>query len=135
MPPFDDAKDDVDAHLQRFERYALSQDWPQSDWAINLSALLKGKALDVYSRLGSEEANNFQVLKTVLLKRHWLTEDGFRLKFRSARPEPGETPSQFTVRLSNLLTRWIDLSTIEKSYEGLIDLLLREQYINVAIKI
>ena len=70
LPPFDDTKDDVDAYLQRYERYAVSQEWPKPDWAINLSALLKGKALDVYSRLDSKEANDYQVLKTALLKRY-----------------------------------------------------------------
>ena len=130
LPPFDDTKDDVDAYLQRYERYAVSQEWPKPDWAINLSALLKGKALDVYSRLDSKEANDYQVLKTALLKRYRLTEDGFRLRFRSARPEPGETPTQFAVRLANLMTRWVELAAIEKTYLGLTDLLLREQYIN-----
>lgn len=130
LPPFDDSKDDVDAYLQRYERYAVSQEWPKTDWAINLSALLKGKALDVYSRLDSKEANDYQILKTALLKRYRLTEDGFRCRFRSARPEIGETPSQFAVRLANLMTRWTDLANIEKNYQGLTDLLLREQYIN-----
>jgi len=51
LPPFDDEKDNMDSYLHRFERYAETQKWSRDDWALHLSALLKGKALDVCSRL------------------------------------------------------------------------------------
>ena len=51
LPHFVDGKDNMDAYLERFERYASNQRWPTSAWAINLGALLQGRALDVYSRL------------------------------------------------------------------------------------
>lgn len=51
LPPFSDGKDNMDAYLKRFERFATSAEWPKKEWATNLSALLQGKALDVYSRL------------------------------------------------------------------------------------
>ena len=37
----------MDAYLKRFERYEESLKWPQDEWAVNLSALLRGKALEV----------------------------------------------------------------------------------------
>lgn len=49
LPFFDDSHDEMDSYLLRFETYAEAQRWDRSDWAINLSALLKGKALDVYA--------------------------------------------------------------------------------------
>ena len=51
MSCFDDRVDDMDAFLHRFEVYADSKGWKKGKWAVYLSALLKGKALDVYSRL------------------------------------------------------------------------------------
>jgi hypothetical protein len=48
IPPFDETKDDIDSFLRRFERYALSMKWDKSMWATHLSALLKGRALDVF---------------------------------------------------------------------------------------
>ena len=51
-----------DAYLQRFERYAAVQNWPGSTWAINLSALLKGKALEAYSRLSVDAASEYDRL-------------------------------------------------------------------------
>ena len=43
----------MDAYLQRFECYAPTQQWSKDKWAIHLSALLKGKALEVYSTFNS----------------------------------------------------------------------------------
>ena len=48
LQPFDDKNDDMDAFIRRFETYAVSLEWPKDRWAINLSALLHGIALDVY---------------------------------------------------------------------------------------
>ena len=130
LPPFDENKDDLDAYIQRFERYAKSQYWDQGEWAINLSALLKGKALDVYSRLAADDANTYETLKDALLKRFHLTAIGFQNKFRSARPDEGETAPQFVARLDNLFTRWADMDKTAKTYDGIKDLLLREQFLN-----
>ena len=48
LQPFDDKNDDMDAFIRRFESYAVSLEWPIDKWALNLSALLHGIALDVY---------------------------------------------------------------------------------------
>jgi len=59
LPHFDESKDNIDSYLRRFERYAVLQDWPADDWALYLSALLKGRSLEVYSRLTEEEAHDY----------------------------------------------------------------------------
>ena len=133
LPPFDELKDDLDAYIQRFERYAISQDWERDEWAINLSAFLKGKALDVYSRLAVEDATKYDSLKDALLKRFHLTAIGFRQKFREIRAEKGETAPQFVARLDCTLTRWIEMDKTIKTYDGLKDLILREQFLIIII--
>ena len=129
LPEYREEKDDIDAYLQRFERYADSNKWKKEDWALNLSALLHGKGLDTYCRLSPNEANNYDLLKTELLKAYQLTEDGFRSKFKEAKPEKDESAPQFAMRLENYLQRWIDLSSAQKTYPGLADLLLRDQFL------
>ena len=131
LPCFDDNKDDMDSYLRRFERYAKVQHWHVDNWATHLSALLKGRALDVYALLPSDEASNYKALKTALLKRYDLTEDGFKLKFRSCRPENCETFLQFSVRLSNYFQRWFEMSKSTKSLESLFDIMLRDQFLHV----
>ena len=130
LPPFDDGKDDMDAYIQRFERYAEVQGWSRAQWAIHLSALLKGKALEAYARMPKEDALDFDKLKAALLIRFELTEEGFKKKFRACRPEPGETFTQFSARLRCYFQRWIELAeTKEGDYKGLLDLMLRDQFL------
>lgn len=128
LPVFEETNDCIDSYLQRFERFASNAKWEESIWAINLSALLKGKALEVYSRLPAGEALNYRCLKQALLKRFQLTEEGFHSKFRNSKPEQGESPSQFFARLDNYIERWLSLANSEKTYKGLKDLFLREQF-------
>jgi len=123
MPCFDDRVDDMDAFLHRFEVYADSQGWKKDKWTVYLSALLKGKALDVYSRLPDEDAQDYDILKDALLKRFNLTEEGFKQKFRSVRLESGEAPTQYIARSENYLMRWIDLANVDKDFDGLLSLI------------
>ncbi|XP_072033312.1 uncharacterized protein [Amphiura filiformis] len=127
LPEFREDKDDIDAYLQRFERYAESNKWERDDWALNLSALLHGKGLDTYARLAPTDT--YDVLKSELLKAYQMTEDGFRSKFRSAKPEQTESAPQFATRLENYLIRWVELAAVTKNFAGLSDLLIREQFV------
>jgi len=78
MPYFDENIDSMDSYLNRFEKVADAQGWRKENYAICLSALLKGKALDVYSRLSPDQASDYGYLKEALLKCYQLTEDGLR---------------------------------------------------------
>ena len=51
---FDENKDSINAFLTRFEKYHTVLKTGKEERAIYLAALLKGKALDVYSRLSNE---------------------------------------------------------------------------------
>ena len=50
-------------------------------WAAYLSALLKGRTLDVYETLSTEDAADYDKLKDALLKNFDMTERVFRKKF------------------------------------------------------
>ena len=119
IPAFNEGKDEMDIYLLRFERYATAQKWEPDTWATGLSALSQGKALDVYALMPKEDALNYDKLKVALLKKYVLTEEWFKHKYEKCRPENGETFQQFTTRMKNYFTRWIDMASIEKSYEGL----------------
>ena len=51
LPYFEENKDKMDSYLSRFDKYAVANIWDRSIWAAYLSALLKGRALEVYDRL------------------------------------------------------------------------------------
>ena len=127
LPVFMDGKDDIHSYLERFERYAKAHKWDADNWATMLSALLSGTALDVYARLSSDDAVKYEVVKTALLKRYNLTEEGFRSKFRNSRPEEGENARQFVTRVTTYLNQWMKMAEVT-TLETLKDLIIREQF-------
>ena len=53
LPYFEESnKDKMDSYLSRFEKYTTSNKWDKNVWTAYLSALLKGRALDVDRRCG-----------------------------------------------------------------------------------
>ena len=89
-------------------------------WAAYLSALLKGRVLDVYDRLSTEDASDYDTLKDVLFTNLDMTERGFRKNFRYSRPEWSETFIQYSNRLCtcSYLNKWLTIAKIEKSFEA-----------------
>ena len=134
LPAFNQDKDDIDAYLHRFERYATSQGWNRNnEWATNLGALLQGDALFEYSSLSPQEASDYDRVKEAVLTAYNLTAEGFRHKFRDVRPIQGESGSRFVTRLNNYLHRWMELENTD-DFESMQDLLLREQFMNCCTK-
>ena len=131
LPKFEEDKDDMDIYLQRFERFAKMQKWKPEEWVVSLSPLLTGKGLEVYTSMPDTDLDNYDQLKLALLKRYQLTEEGFRKKFRESKSEKGETVHQFVARLSRYFCRWVELSGITKTYDGLQDFMVREQYLSI----
>ena len=129
LPYFEESKDKMDSYLSRFEKYATANKWDKNVWAAYLSALLKGRALDVYDRLSTEDAADYDKLKDALLKNFDMTERGFRKKFRYSRPERSETFIQFSSRLCSYLNKWLTMAKVEKSFEGVCDFMARDQFL------
>ena len=129
IPSFMEEKDKIDSYLGRFERYAENAKWQRNGWAIKLSALLSGSALDVYNRMSEEDAKDYDKLKDALLRHFNYTEKGYRQRFRECKPEAGETPEQFIERLMMYLQKWVELSGLPKDYNHLRDLIVKEQFV------
>ena len=79
-------------------------------WAIKLSALLTGRAMNVYTRMLDTDANDYDKLKKALLTRYNYTEDGYIKRFREVKPQTEETPDQFFICLKNYLAKWSEIS-------------------------
>ena len=129
LPYFEESKDKMDSYLSRFEKYATANKWDKNVWATYLSALLKGCALDVYDRLLTEDAADYDKLKDALLKNFDMTERGFRKKFRYSRPERSETFIQFSSRLCSYLNKWLTMAKVEKSFEAVCDFMAHDQFL------
>jgi len=96
-------------YLIRFERACAAFEIRPEFWSTQLARLLQGRSVDVYQRLPAEEVDNYESLKTQLLKRFRLTEGGYRKKFKMSILELGETPEQFVERLNRYLVKWCEM--------------------------
>ena len=88
----------MDSYLSKFEKYRVTNKWDRSIWAAYLSALLKGRALEVYVRFSVGDAADYEKLEDALLKILDMAEPELRKKFRIDRPERSETFIQFGSR-------------------------------------
>ena len=66
LPCFEESKESIDAYITRFEQFAITQGWKSDSWAVSLSALLKGEALNTYYRMPKEHYNNYAEVKKAL---------------------------------------------------------------------
>ncbi|KAM7288160.1 uncharacterized protein ISCGN_031849 [Ixodes scapularis] len=129
IPQFEEGRDDLDAYLLRFERTATGMGWPQQKWATTLSLCLTGEALTVVGRLSPEDALDYARVKLALLQRFCYTKEGYRERFRDAKPEEGETRRQFAARLAGYFDRWVEMANIQHTFEALRDKVLVEQFL------
>ena len=130
LPYFDEHTDKMDSYLTRFKSYVISNKWDPSMWASYLSALLKGRALEVFVRLSKHDQSDYGQIKEALLTNFDLTERSFCKKFRDCRPEKAETFRQFSGRLASYLDKWLGLAKVEKTYEAVCDFLARDQFLH-----
>ena len=64
-------------------------------WALYLSALIKGRALQDFVRLSKDDQSDYEQIREALLNNFNLTERQFKRKFRESKPEKSETFRQF----------------------------------------
>ena len=81
--------------------------------------------------MSADEADDFDVLKKALLDRYHLNAEGFRMKLRESIADEGESQAQFITRLENYLNKWIELTKIPKTFAGMVQLILTEQFISM----
>ena len=81
--------------------------------------------------LDTQNAEDFECIKTALLSAFQIDADSCKNKFESARLYPSETITQFLVRIRGLWKRWEDISNIDQTYEGLTNEILRAKLFTV----
>ena len=129
LPCFDEENDKIDSYLRHFERVASYEGWDIASYPMYLNTLLTGKAREVYCRLPLALANDYRYLKKALLAKYQLTVDDYRRKFFSVKQVNGENCTNLCGDLEFNLDQWLELSNVEKTFEGLRELLLREQFL------
>nr|XP_054758065.1 uncharacterized protein LOC129264240 [Lytechinus pictus] len=126
---FDESTDSFDSYITKFELLMDSQNIPKQVRCLHLISNLTGKSLDVVNRMNSTDRTDYDRVKRELMEYFHLTDDGYRKKFRSVRPNREERPKQFAVRMKGYFDKWLDLSGVS-DYDSLVDLVVREQFLD-----
>ncbi|XP_055886011.1 uncharacterized protein LOC129926391 [Biomphalaria glabrata] len=125
--PFDEKSESVEVYLTRFEEVARYYSLPKDRWCFRLAQCLRGKAYEAYTKLPSYQREDFEALKEALLVQFELTSDSYHKKFRGSRLERKETYVNLCDRLDKYLGKWLALSKMPETFEGLRNLILAEQ--------
>jgi hypothetical protein len=127
MANFNEKVDEIDAYLNKFEQQASLHKWPKDIWTSKLQQKLTGKADTAFQSLSTEDSNNYDKVKDILLKTFQCTAEGFRKRIKTMKPEKGEYISTFGGRMRRYLIRALELSEVDRSSaEELFDYMLRE---------
>ncbi|KAK0055907.1 hypothetical protein Bpfe_014576, partial [Biomphalaria pfeifferi] len=125
--PFDEKSESVEVYLTRFEEVARYYSLPKDRWCFRLAQCLRGKAYEAYTKLPSYQREDFEALKEALLVQFELTSESYHKKFRGSRLERKETYVNLCDRLDKYLGKWLALSKMPETFEGLRNLILAEQ--------
>ena len=126
LPKFDVNNDLIDAFIDRFELTATAAGLAKEQWAIHLNGLLAGKALEVLQSLNLEEVADYDTLKQRLLKHFSYTPLGLKSRIKELVPEKGEDFARFVNQLRQNTKKWLELSEVAPTYEGLLEFMLMD---------
>ena len=107
LQPFEPEKERIDQYLEKYEAMAIAMGLDKQKWCLKLSQGLRAESYEVYARLPPGLQNDYPALKAALLKRFEITAHSYRRKFRTAKREPGELFSSYSVRLNSYLLKWM----------------------------
>ncbi len=79
LPNFSES--DPDTFFSLFEHVAEARDWPDSDRVMLLHCALTGKAQEAYSALSFADSEEYETLKSAVLKVYELVLEVYRQRF------------------------------------------------------
>ena len=93
LPTFKETE--VDAFFSTFERLATTLKWPEEVWTALIQGKLCGKAQDVVASLSLTDSQDYQKVKTAVLRAYELVPEAYRQQFRDFRKNSGQTYVEF----------------------------------------
>jgi len=118
---------DLNTFLCNFETSATALEVTGEIKALELTRCLEGTALELIQNLSQEERLDYEAIKRILQQRYRYTEGYYRKQFKTARTRPGESQKSLVDRTKTYLKRWVELSGLEMSVEGLTELFVKDK--------
>ncbi|GBM18741.1 hypothetical protein AVEN_129274-1, partial [Araneus ventricosus] len=126
IPKFNSGETDISLYLVIFERYMKRFNINQSDWVSHLMGYLPADIVQVLAREPEEQAENYEHIKKLLLKRFKLSPEVFRQKFVHHQKKAEGTWRDFLFEAQNYLEEWLKGMEVD-DFESLKDLMIADQ--------
>ena len=108
-------RDDIEAYLTTFERLMSAYNIPKDRWIFKLAPQLSGKVQQAYAALTTEDALEYDRVKSAILRRYDITEETYRWRFREITKNVVESHRDVSIRLGDLANKWLKgLTTVEQ---------------------
>ncbi|KAK8769088.1 hypothetical protein V5799_014447 [Amblyomma americanum] len=120
--------EDIGLFLVNFERTCEKQGFSRETWPQRLLTLLPAEAADVVARLKREEAEDFDQVKSSLLKKYRLSAEAFRRKFRENEKGRNESYTEFAYRLMSNMQEWLKEEKAFGDHEKILQCFGLEQF-------
>ncbi|XP_077559123.1 uncharacterized protein LOC144174347 [Haemaphysalis longicornis] len=120
--------EDIGLFLVNFERTCERAQFSRDSWPQKLLTLLPGEASDVMARLPKEEAEDYQKVKSSLLRKYRLSAEAFRQKFREAEKARGESYSEFAYKLKANMEEWLKEAEAFGEHDKVVECFGLEQF-------
>ncbi|GFW59914.1 CCHC-type domain-containing protein [Trichonephila clavipes] len=107
IPRFNSKEDEMGLYLTIFEHQVKFLNIPEKTWTAYLIASLPPDIAQLIAREDEEDAQNYEKVKKMLLKRFRVSEDRFRQYFSKQKKNPYSTWRDFYFELSSYFEGWI----------------------------
>lgn len=126
VPNFDPKTTDMSLFLDLFEKQLTFLKVPDSKWTVYLVGLLPTDIAKLIAKESAEDAQNYEKVKQILLRRFKLSAEKFRQLFAQCRKNPESTWRDFYFDLQNYFDGWIKESKVS-TFQELKDLMVSDQ--------
>ncbi|GFW19650.1 SCAN box domain-containing protein [Trichonephila clavipes] len=126
IPDFDPKQSDISLYLVIFERQAKRASIEKKEWVGQLLGLLPLEIVQFIAREPEEQAENYDYVKKLLLKRFKLIPEVFRQKFVQHQKKSDSTWKDFTFEITNYLDEWLIVLEIN-TFQDLKDVMVVDQ--------
>lgn len=127
MQPFK-IGEDVGLFLVNFERTCEKVGFARESWSQRLLTLLPCEAADVIARLSKQDAEDYDKVKSALLKKYRLSTEAFRQRFRNAAKGQKESYPEFAYNLKANLVEWLKSAEAYGDHGKVIECIALEQF-------
>lgn len=122
--------EDIGLFLVNFERTCEKQGFSRESWPQRLLTLLPGEAAEVIARLSTEEVDDYDKVKSSLLRKYRLSAEAFRRKFRELEKGRSESYTEFAYKLKSNMVEWLKEEKAYGDHAKVIECFLLEQFYN-----